>query len=393
MSRKIAVGIDIGTYQVKVVITEESESEARALPKVIGVGFAESKGMRHGYIVNPADVSRALSVAVAEAEKTANVKVRRAYIAVGGIGLSGVTSSGSIVISRADLEITEDDLKNVLTVAEGDMPQAQSLNRKVLHAIPLQYRLDGKPVLGRPLGLKGNKLDVKVLFITCLEHHLSDLVATIEEAGIEVLDVMAAPLAASLVTVSKTQKIAGCVLANIGSETVSIVVYENSLPISLEVFPIGGTDITNDIALGLKIPLEDAESVKTRQTNDTSVPRRKLEEIIAARLSDIFDLIEAHLKRIGKAGLLPAGIIITGGGSSLETIEDLAKAALKLPSRIATMKVYGGDRITEVKDASWSVAYGLCLWGMSNSDESVPPPARSLGVAKAIGGFFKQFLP
>jgi cell division protein FtsA len=150
MSRKIAVGIDIGTYQVKVVITEESEGEARTLPKVIGVGFAESKGMRHGYIVNPADVSRALALAVAEAEKTAGVKVRRAYIAVGGIGLSGVTSSGSIIISRADLEITEDDLKNVLTVAEGDLPQAQSLNRKVLHAIPLQYRLDGKPVLGRP---------------------------------------------------------------------------------------------------------------------------------------------------------------------------------------------------------------------------------------------------
>jgi cell division protein FtsA len=277
----------------------------------------------------------------------------------------------------------------VIAVAEGEMPQAQSLNRKVLHSIPLSYKLDGKPVLGRPLGLKGNKLDVKMLFVTCLEHHLNDLVATVEESGIEVLDVMAAPLAASLVTVSKTQKIAGCVLANIGSETVSIVVYENSLPISLEIFPIGGTDITNDIALGLKIPLEDAETVKLRQSIDSSVPRKKLEEIVTARLSDIFDLIEAHLKKIGKAGLLPAGIILTGGGSGLETIEDLAKAALKLPSRIATMRVYGGDKITEVKDASWSVAYGLCLWGLSNDDETMPPPNHG----KTVLTWLKQFLP
>ncbi len=392
MARKITVGIDIGTYQVKVVIAQEKEVDGRAIPQVVGVGIAESRGMRHGYVVNPADVVSALKNALSQAEKTAGVRVRRAFLGIGGIGLGAAVSNGSVVISRADLEITDLDIKNVLTVAEEEIPPIHSLNRKTLHSIPLEFRIDGKSVLGKPLGMKGGKLDVKMLFISALEHHLNDLIRVVEECGVEVLDVMAAPLAASLVTVSKAQKVVGCVLANIGSETVSIVVYENGLPVSLETFPIGGTDITNDIALGFKIPLEDAESLKVKQ-RDMSVPKKKLEEIIEARLSDIFDLIEAHLKKIGRNGLLPAGIILTGGGAGIETIDDLAKAALKLPSRIASMKVMGPERIAEIKDSSWSVAYGLCLWGLSADDESLIPIRSGKNLMKTAMGWLKQFTP
>jgi cell division protein FtsA len=123
-----------------------------------------------------------------------------------------------------------------------------------------------------------------------------------------------------------------CILANIGAETVSIVVFENNIPISLEVFPIGSVDITHDIALGLKIPLDDAERIKLGSDTGVSVSRKKLEEIIDARLSDIFELIENHLKKIGRNGLLPAGIIMIGGGSGTPNIEEVAKATLKLPT-------------------------------------------------------------
>src|ERR1035437_7743881 len=186
-----------------------------------------------------------------------------------------------------------------------------------------------------------------MLFIPCIDHHLNDILESVEGAGIRVEDVMAAPVAASLVTLTKSQKIAGVVLCNIGAETVSIAVFENSVPVSLEVFPIGSTDITNDIALGLKVPLEEAEQIKIGAITGNSYPRKKLEEIIEARLSDIFELIEAHLKKIGRSGLLPAGIVITGGGAGLGTIEDMARVALRLPSRVGSISFSFSDKLKD----------------------------------------------
>jgi len=183
------------------------------------------------------------------------------------------------------------------------------------------------------------------------------------------------------------------VLANIGSETVSIAVFENNLPISLEVFPIGGNDITNDIALGLRIPLDEAEGIKRGSLVGGNFSRKRLDEIVEARLSDIFELIEAHLKKLGRSGLLPAGIVLTGGGSAIETIDDLAKVTLRLPSRVASVSF--GDNIRgQIKDASWSVAYGLCILGLQNGDEE---PISGLKLVKktkkGLMNFFRQFLP
>ena len=254
----------------------------------------------------------------------------------------------------------------------------------ILHTIPLGYKIDGKKVLVRPHGMKGGILEVRTLFVTCLEQHLEDLVSAVEAAGVRVDDVIAAPIAESSVALSKLQKKAGCVLANIGAETVSISVFEEGIPVSLQVFPIGSTDITNDIALGLKVPLEEAERIK--KFRDEGNLKRKVDEIIEARLSDIFELIEAHLRKIGKNGLLPAGIILTGGGAIIGAIEDLAKSSLRLPAKVATPR--------DIRDLSWSIAYGLCLLGLNPNaaDESL-----GVKIAKQSGsnviGWLKQFLP
>jgi cell division protein FtsA len=391
MRKHIAAGIDIGTYQVKVVISESDPQSDKLLPKIIGTGIAESKGLRHGYIVNSRDVTKSVMQAVAQAERASGAKIKRAYLSIGGISLQSAVSLGSIAISRGDAEVSQIDIDKATQLAERNIPQSLTINRKILHTVPLSYRIDGKLVMGRPLGMKGNKLEARVLFVTCLSQHLDDLVDAISDAGLEVLDIVASPLAASLVTLSKNQKVAGCLLANIGAETVSIVVFENNLPISLEVFPIGSTDITNDIALGLKMPIEDAETLKRGGSTGAQVSKKKLDEIVSARLSDIFDLIEAHLKKIDRNGLLPAGIIITGGGSGLATIEDLAKASLKLPSRIANIGQGGKEGI---KDSSWSVAYGLTILGIGSED------VNDTGLSKGgktllvkIANWFKQFLP
>lgn len=399
MAKNIAVGIDIGTYQIKIVVVENVREDDKIVSKIIGTGFAESKGLRHGYIINSGDTTRSLSLAIAEAERTAGVKIKRAFLSIGGIGLGSIVSHGSVIIPRADSEITDIDIKNVLSVAESEIPANISINKKIIHTIPISYKIDGRVVLGRPTGMKGIKLEVKALFVTCLEHHLSDLIDTVEDLGIEVINIMAAPLAGSLAILNKTQKIAGCVLANIGSETVSLVVFENNMPISLEVFPIGGTDITNDIALGLKIPIEEAESLKINNSKEGDYPKKRLEEIIIARLSDIFDLIESHLKKLGRSGLLPAGIILTGGTSGVSTIEDLAKATLKLPSKVGSMNFATSLKNCQIKDSSWSVAYGLGVWGLSNGDEipfngTVSSPRRSnSSKIKTFLAWFKQFLP
>lgn len=399
MSQKISVGIDIGTYQIKVVVSESVFSDdGSQVPKIIATGEAESKGMRHGYIINIDDVTRCVKIAVSQAEKTAKIKIKKGYISIGGIGLSSIISKGSVMISKADLEITDLDVKNVLLEAENSIPQASLLNKQIIQTIPQAYKIDGQLLMGRPTGMHGAKLEAKVMFVVCLTQHLNDIIEAVENANIEVLDVIASPIAASMVSLTKSQKIAGCVLVNIGSETVSLAVFENNIPISLEVFPIGSTDITNDIALGFRIPILEAESIKIGSTVENQYPKKKLDEIIMARLSDIFELIEAHLKKIGRSGLLPAGIILTGGGSGIETIEDIARVSLKLPSKIASVNFVSNVKNSQMQDSYWSVAFGLSVWGLNISTDTFTTALNSAKTStkkifSGAGDWFKQFLP
>jgi len=400
MSQKISVGIDIGTYQIKVVVSESILTEDGSYyPKIIASGEAESKGLRHGYIINITDVTRCIRLAVAQAEKSAKIKIKRGYISIGGIGLSSMIGKGSVMTTRADMEITELDVKNVLVEAEASLPQPALLNRQIIQVVPQAFKIDGQPLMGRPVGMKGTKLEAKVLFIVSLKQHLTDIIKAVEDAEIDIIDIIPSPIAASMVSLTKSQKIAGCILVNIGSETVSLAVFENNIPISLEVFPIGSADITNDIALGFRIPITEAENIKLGCTGEIPYQKKKLDEIILARLSDIFELIEAHLKKIGRSGLLPAGIILTGGGSGIDTIEDIARASLKLPSKVSCVDVITALKNSHLQDSYWSVAYGLSVYGLDLNDEE--NSAEIFTVArnttnkafKGITDWFKRFLP
>lgn len=362
MIRNITVGIDVGTHTTRVVVCEFLKGET--LPKVIGTGSASSSGLRHGYVVNVEEVSKSVKHAVLEAEKSSGVKIRRALVSIGGITLSSEIGIGNSIATKANNEITELDINKAIAESEESI---KNPNRKIIHTIPVLFKLDGKDVLGRVSGLHGTKLEVKTLFITCLQQHLEELVHAISLAGIEVIDVIASPVAASLITLSSKQKNVGVMLVNIGAETVSIAVFENSNLISLQVFPIGGTDITNDIALGLKIPLEEAEGIKIGSMIG-DYPKKKLDEIIEARLSDIFELIENHLKKIKRSGLLPAGIVITGGGGNFVIIEDLSKSMLKLPSKIGNADILGTKN--KIKDSSWFVALGLAIYGRDDANKN-----------------------
>ena len=374
---------------MKVLIAERGD----ALPHILGCGFATSAGVRQGYIERPEETADAVRSALASAAKAAGVRSARAVVGIGGIGLSSASASASVAVSRADGEITLLDIDKVLAASRTALPASLLQNRRIVHEAALQYKVDGKPVPTSPIGFKGAKVEMRAFFALCMEQHLEHLYEVVEAAGIAVEEAVPAPLAASGAVLSRAQKVAGVVLANIGSETVSIVVFENGVPITLEVFPMGGVQVTNDIALGLRIPLEEAESVKRGAIIGTAFPQKKLDEIVAARLSDIFELIEAHLKKIGRSGLLPAGVVLSGGGSSLATIDDLAKAALRLPARVANTLI-GEDGKSQIKDASWSVAFGLAMLGLSDDAH-----AFSLGLhtarrgARSVTEWFRQFLP
>lgn len=393
MTKKIAVGVDIGTSQIKVVVAENACPDEE-FPNVLGVGFADSRGLRHGYVTAQAEVVKNIRLAVEQAEKASGFRIKRAFLSVGGIGLQSVISAGSVMVSRGDSEIDELDVNKLHEICEKEIPAPSSVNRKVIHSVPLQYKLDGKPVFGNsPVGLRGDKLECRMLFVTCLEHHLHGLVESAEEAGIEVVDVMASPMAASLATLSKSQKIAGCALVDVGAETLSLVVFDENKPRSLEVFPVGSTNITNDIALGFKISLEDAEHMKIGGITAFNFPRKRLEDIVEARLGDMFELIENHVKKNGQNHLLPAGLIFTGGGANIPSIEEVAKKTLALPARVA--RIHAGDpSVSPFKDGSWSVAYGLCIWGLSADDSgSIKISKIFRDIKKMVFSFVKQFLP
>jgi cell division protein FtsA len=391
--QKIVTGIDIGSYHVKVVIADQP-SDPRQPPRILGTGYAESRGLRQGYIISVPDISRSIAAAVAQASKAAQHKVKRVFVSVGGVGLEEAFSRGEIVVERGDSEITERDIPRAMDAAQAALPHSALLNRKIIHRIPLRYTVDGNKVLARsPIGMKGTRISVECIFITCLESHVNDLVSAVEEAGMEVEDVVAAPIAASFVALTKTQKRVGCILANIGSETLSIVVFEDTVPISIKVFPVGAADITHDLALGLRIAPEEAEQLKMGAVLGSPYPKKKVDDLITRRVSDMFKLVDAHLKKIGKNELLPGGIILTGGGSSIQSMSDLAKAVLKLPSRVASLTEGAASKV-QLRDGSWAVAYGLTIWGITAGGDLEQPADHSVrDLLQNIGRWFKKFLP
>src|SRR3989344_3759427 len=390
MSRQVSSGIDVGSHQTKVMITEPVIGSL--LPRIIGVGIVESRGLRKGFVVNTEEVAKSVKHAINQAEKTAGIEIKKASLSVGGVGVNAFTQIGATAISRADLEITNLDINKAVEESQNAIAENALLNRKIIHSIPINFKIDGKLIWGQPAGMKGAKLEAKTFFITCLEQHLDNLTEAVELTGVKVENLTASPFPASLINLTKAQKIAGVALANIGAETTAVAVIENDLPTSLEILPFGSSDITNDIALGLKISLEEAENLKIGNAPLGSFSRKKLDEIIEARLSDIFELINTHLKKVGRNGLLPAGIVLTGVGTNTVNIEQSARANLNLPAKALT-SLLGANSKIQVKENIWSIAYGLCLIG---KDGLVKNSFGSNFAKKAhlnIVNWFKQFMP
>lgn len=378
-------GIDIGTGSTKVVVVSFDKNKKEST--IIATGISETKGMRLGYITNVDAVADSIRKAVKQVESILGIKIRKAFVSIDGINLSSSFSTGSVIISKADQEITALDVSKVIVNSEENL---EIPNRKIIHTIPVSYKLDGKDIYARPEGLKGIKLEVKTLFITCLKQNIEDLTTAFALAKIDIEEIIASPLVSGNILLGNKQKIAGCVLIDIGSDTTSSIVFENNLPISVQVFPIGGMDITKDIALCLKVSLEEAESIKMGSVIGGDYSKKKIDEIIEARLDDMFELVENQLKRLKRNELLPAGIIITGGSSAINNIEEIARKQLKLPAKVGPMD-YTLNNKFKIRDNSWYTALGLAL---SANEEYTNETSNSSvsGNLKEVKSFFKSIL-
>lgn len=379
-------GIDIGTHTTRVVVVgHDSKTKTDIL---LATGQSSTEGMRLGYITNVDHVVKSTKRAIDRAEKILGSKIRHAYVSIGGISLSSTVSTGAVVISKADQEITHLDISKAMALSEENL---ELVNKKIIHMIPIGFKLDGKDIHGKPEGMRGTKLEVRTLFITCLKQNIEDIITALAILNIEVKDIVASPIASSVVLLNHKQKVAGCALIDIGAETVSIACFENNVLISLQVFSIGSMDITKDVALGFKIALEEAESVKLGSVTGGDYSKKKVNEIIEARLIDIFELVQNHLKRIKRNELLPAGAIITGGGSQINNIEEIAKKELKLPARVGPID---NTIITKFKisDSSWYTALGLALGEMDGTSSKKNIHSGVGDNINEIKEFFKSIL-
>lgn len=384
IKRTLTCGIDVGTHTTRIVVAEQEKD--KSYPSIIATTYADSNGMRLGYITNPQSVISSIKKAVTDAEKITKSKIKKGYISIGGIGMEAIIATGQAITSKADKEVTTLDVNKALAESEEHIPLS---NKKILHIIPIAYKLDGKEIHGRPEGMYGVKLEVKSIFITITKQHLEDLINAVTEAGVEVIDVSAGILSEASILLTEKQKTAGCAIVNIGTEVTTIAVFENNVLISMQTFHIGGMDITKDIALGFKISLEEAEGIKTG-TLMTELPKKKIDEIIEARLSDVFELVENHLKKIKRNGLLPAGIILTGGSANIQNIENVAKNALKLPVRVGPVDASAISKY-KIRDNTWYTAISLTLFSTSMRINGTLENVLGDN-AKQVKSFFKSLL-
>lgn len=408
-------GLDIGTQTIRVV-QAKLDPETRVL-SVIGAAHGIAGGMRKGVVVDIDEAVSSISHVLERLERITGVPVTHVTVSACGGHITCMESKGVIAVSRADGEIMENDIIRVI-----DASQAISIppNREVIHVIPKNFTLDGQTGIKDPLGMSGIRLEVETLIIHGGTPLLKNLTKAINQAGLEIDQLVMAPISASEAVLTKRQKELGVILVDMGAGTTSIAIYEENSLIHTAVIPLGGMHITNDIAIGLRCSVETAEKIKIHYGHASSrsinvneeidlslldseeqdkISRIALVEIIEARLEELFDYVLKELKKIHRDGKLPAGVVLTGAGASIPGLVDFVKFHLHLPTQVGRPTEIQ-TVIDQVSDQSFATAVGLILWA-----SKFAPHHTSSGVFGQISGLmqspvmqklkkiFKSFLP
>jgi cell division protein FtsA len=404
---EIYIGLDIGSTKVCCVVG--LHEDGAALPSVIGVGTAPTSGMRKGVVVDVEETVSSITAAVDEAERISGVAIDRATISIDGGHVTSQNSKGVIAVGRADQEITVDDLVRVEEAATAiQLPP----NREIIQVFPRSYSVDNQDNIKDPVGMHGVRLEVESHIITGSVPAIKNLDRSIHQAGIVVQGQVLVPLAAARAVLTKRQKELGVALVDIGGGTTGVAVYEEGDILYSSVIPVGAGHITNDLAIGLKTSIDTAEKIKLKyvrahtskanlsekirieelESDDNLITRKELQKIAGARLEEIFQLVRAELRKVGKDVMLPGGVVLTGGGAKMTGIEELAKEALQLPAVVGKPEGFTGI-VDRINDPAYAAPIGLMLENMSHGQEQIAPGAGIGQTVDRIKHALRNLLP
>ncbi|MDH7479812.1 MAG: cell division protein FtsA, partial [Syntrophomonadaceae bacterium] len=383
--RHLVVSLDIGTTKT-VALVGEVEDYSRI--NLIGVGQAPSQGLRRGVIVNIGEAAGAIDLALEKAERMSGVQITGALVGMTGAGITSINSRGVIAVFGEDREITDEDVQRAVNNSRFVTIPAGS---SILHVIPRQFVVDGCGGIRDPAGMMGARLEVESHIISVATTSVQNVVKSVKRAGLKLQGLVLSPLAACEAVLHPGERDLGVVLVDIGGGTTSITLYEGGSPWFTSVLPVGGDHITSDLAVGLRTGLVEAEKVKIEHgclmaglaydreagevpgaggSGSQRVSRRQLAGIIEPRVQEILSLVQSEISRSGYRGVLPGGVVLTGGTASLKGISEFAQAELGLPVRIGLPTRLGG-----LFDVAGTPAYasgiGLLLKAARNYHEEM----------------------
>ena len=396
---RYAVGIDVGTKNVRCVIGYiDADGDA---PKIVGVGTAPNSGMRKGTVTNLAGPAEAIDAALGAAERMSGHQVKTAVLSVNGSHLTSTKADGMITVGTTDNEVTPGDIVRLEDMATtGKVAQ----NREILEIVAHSYRLDGQDNIKDPIGMTGTRLEIKANVVSGLLPHITNLQKLAEMAKVEVSSVVPAVLASAQAVLTENQRENGVAVLDIGAATTGVAVFEEGDLQYLSVIPLGGQNVTNDLAIGLRTDPEIAESVKlaharfggkklgkveTKHDKKTySFEQSEIDEIVGARYEEIFEAVAKELKKAGRAGKLPSGAVLTGGGANTKGLVDFTKEQLGVAARLGKPSEYGGAS-NEIKGPEFSAAAGLMLIDAASGVSYAKSPQNAKKAAEKAGGFLR----
>lgn len=406
---RVLASLDIGSSKIRTIVAVVDGNSEHEIPNVIGVGLSPSLGMRKGHVIDVEELIHNIIASLEDAERMAGVPINHVYVGMSGSHIEAFDSRG--VIAIAGSEITMEDVGRVL-----DAAQAVSIpaNRRILHIEPKAYSVDEQKGIKNPVGMTGIRLEVEAHIITGQIQHVKNIEKCVDQAGVDIDDLVPATIAVSEAVVTKRQKELGVAVIDVGAGSTSLAIFEEGTILHSVSLPIGGESVTNDIAIGMRTSIDTAEKIKIefgsvlpeeiaeREMIDLSsvskidsqtVSKRYMAEIMQARYFEIFSLIKAELERIGRSGMLPAGALLTGAAVKAPGVLDLARDVLGLPVQMGFPTDIGGV-IEKVDDPAYATALGTLVWGMTEGESS--PRMGSLHMKRAatqVGSWFKSLLP
>jgi cell division protein FtsA len=402
MKRDRVAAIDVGTTKVCTIMADIYDDEGL---RVLGVGITPSKGLHKGLVVNLNEAKESIKQSVRMAEQSAGRRLESAYIGVTGRHITSVNNRGSVSITRNNQVVHTNDLKRVLDVARSvKVPTDQRL----LHVIPREYVVDGQGGVRNPIGMHGFRLDVETHIITAAVTSIQNLTKCIRACGVEVEDLVMEPLASAEAVLSPEEKQDGVLLADIGGGTTDLALFKDNTIYHTSVLPVAGYQVTRDISVGLGITYELAEEMKKRYGDVTpheidveankeisitgdghSISYNDLSEIIRVRVEEMLRLVLLELPQSDYHKLIPAGLVITGGGANLPGIVELAEKVIRMPVRVGRPTKLAGVADT-LDDPAYATGVGLLMWKLKNDDTEKTKPTES-GFSRLLTRMLKLF--